>query len=45
MGYRCARCKKIVEIDPTLVGQRCPHCNSRAFYKERTSVAKHLKAE
>ncbi|MDD5503362.1 MAG: DNA-directed RNA polymerase subunit P [Candidatus Thermoplasmatota archaeon] len=45
MGYRCGRCKKVVNIDPTLVGQRCPLCNSRTFYKERIGIAKHMKSE
>lgn len=41
MGYKCSRCKQIVEIDKEFGGIRCPYCGHRILVKERpTSIKK-----
>ncbi|RQD81641.1 MAG: DNA-directed RNA polymerase subunit P [Methanocalculus sp. MSAO_Arc2] len=40
-SYKCAHCKRRVEID---VNVRCPYCGHRILFKERGAITKNLKA-
>lgn len=42
--YRCAICKKAINIDVKLVGLQCDNCGSKIFYKMRPSIKRNLKA-
>lgn len=45
MTYKCARCKRTVEIDHEQWGVRCPYCGHRALLKERGTIIKRVNAE
>ncbi|HIH43742.1 MAG TPA: DNA-directed RNA polymerase subunit P [Candidatus Methanoperedenaceae archaeon] len=44
MSYKCARCKRTVEVDYELQGIRCPYCGHRILIKDRPTVVKRIKA-
>ena len=43
--YRCARCKKPIRDDVSLLGLQCTNCGSRVFMKERPATSKKIIAE
>ncbi|ATZ60648.1 MAG: DNA-directed RNA polymerase subunit P [Methanosarcinales archaeon Met12] len=45
MAYKCAKCKRTVEIDHEYGGVRCPYCGHRVLLKERGTIIKRIKAE
>ncbi|HDM36045.1 MAG TPA: DNA-directed RNA polymerase subunit P [Candidatus Syntrophoarchaeum butanivorans] len=45
MGYYCARCKHVVEIDYETQGIRCNYCGYRILIKERPTMVKKVRAE
>jgi DNA-directed RNA polymerase subunit RPC12/RpoP len=42
--YRCFNCGKIVEVDTTKTGFKCPECGGKVFFMLRPTVAKKVKA-
>jgi len=45
MSYKCARCKRPVDIDITK-SIRCPYCGHRIFIKDKpTEIVKVIKTE
>ncbi|MCD5409903.1 MAG: DNA-directed RNA polymerase subunit P [Methanocellales archaeon] len=45
MVYKCAKCKRTVEIDHEHGGIRCPYCGYKVLLKERGTIIKRVKAE
>ncbi|OFV68485.1 MAG: DNA-directed RNA polymerase subunit P [Candidatus Syntrophoarchaeum caldarius] len=45
MGYCCAKCKHLVEIDYESQGIRCSYCGHRILIKQRPTMVKTVKAE
>jgi len=43
MGYKCTRCKKLVEIDYESRGVRCMYCGHRILIKERPTSIQNIK--
>jgi len=42
--YKCAVCKKFIDVDVSVVGLQCDNCGSKIFYKERPNITKKIKA-
>lgn len=44
MAYKCANCKRTVEVDYQYSGVRCVYCGHRVLVKDRPTSIKHVKA-
>jgi DNA-directed RNA polymerase subunit P len=45
LTYKCANCKRQINIDDEYFGIRCPYCGHRVLLKDRPPTVKRIKAE
>jgi len=41
--WKCAMCKRMIDLDMNKVGMKCPYCDGKVFFKERPTTTKRLK--